>query len=295
MENHFLHADQPSAGQYPYRYTQDDRFQYRVKVQPVAGHLEFYIRCVDTRLPAMADQRAFMGNPKRQYNVAQDPADRLDNQLKATQRAKRKVRLLCMEAGVDRLFTFTTRAFLNRDTLLKAWDLFRRVMETHWKNFRYVATIEHHKSGQLHIHAGLSGFHNINHLRKIWHTCLNRVLGRDQSLVHGPDSPGNVNIPKSRSRTRHTGVKGAMAIAGYIAKYVGKELTQAFNRKRYLHTKNVTLSPAQSQWLKADNIEQAILETAERYDFVDLLGDMKTFKGSAFIRVHLDDFPPPPF
>lgn len=291
----FTHPDTPTPGQYPHRYTQDDRFQYRVRVQPVAGHLEFYIRAVDTRLPAMADYRAFIGSPKRLYNVAQDPSDRLDNQLKATQRAQRKIRLLCMEAGVDRLFTFTTRGFLARDTLLKAWDLFRRTMERHWKNFRYVATIENHKSGQLHIHAGLSGFHNINHLRKIWHTCLNRTLGRDQSLVHGADSPGNVNIPKSRSRKRHQGVRASMAIAGYIAKYVGKELVEAFNRKRYLHTKNVSITPAQSQWLKADNLTEAIEEAAEHYCFVDLLGDMKTFKGSAFIRVHLDDFPPPPF
>jgi hypothetical protein len=86
-----------------------------------------------------------------------------------------------------------------------------------------------------------------------------------------------------------------MAIAGYIAKYVGKELVEAFNRKRYLHTKNVAISPAQAQWLKADSLFDAVLEVAERHQFVDLLGDLKTFKGSAFIRVHLSDFPPPPF
>lgn len=291
----FDNLDQPPAGKYPHRFTHDDRFQYRVRVQPVAGHLEFYIRAVDTRLPAMADQRAFMGSPRRSFNHEQDPADRLDNQLKATQRAQRKIRLLCMEAGVDRMFTFTTRGLLSRDQLLRAWDMFRRVMERHWNNFRYVATIENHKSGQLHIHAGLSGFHNINHLRRIWQSCLNRVLGRDQSLIHGADSPGTVNIPKTKSRTRHAGVKGAMAIAGYIAKYVGKELVEAFNRKRYLHTKNVSISPAQSQWLKAENLEEAILEAAESYAFVDLLGDLKTFKGSAFIRVHVSDLPPPPF
>jgi hypothetical protein len=289
----FPGLDQPAPGQYPYRYTQDDRFQYRVRIQPVAGHREFYIRAVDTRLPAMADQRRFMGSPKRLYNVQQDPADRLDNQLKATQRAKRKVRLLCMEAGVDRMFTFTTRALLDRDLLLKAWDRFRRVMEANWKEFRYVATIEPHKSGQLHIHAGMSGFHNINHLRKLWHSCLNRALGRSQTLVHGSDSPGNVNIPKTRSRTRYAGVKGATAIAGYIAKYVGKELTEDFNRKKYLHTKNVKLNPAFSLWLEADDLGEAITEVARYYGFVECLDDLKVFKGSAFIRLHLDDLPPP--
>lgn len=293
----FDSLDSPPPGAYPYRYTDDDRFQFRVRVQPVAGHLEFYVRAVDTRLPAMAADRAWHGNPKRQYRVEQTPAERFSNQLKATQRAQRQVRLLCMEAGVDRLFTFTVRAchHLDRNTLLKAWDMFRRIMERHFHNFRYVATLEHHKSGELHIHAGLSGFHNINHLRRIWHTCLNRTLGRDQSLVTGPDSPGNVNIPKSRSKKRHSGVKGCIAIASYIAKYVGKDMVEAFNRKRYLHTKNVKITPAQAQWLKSDNLVDAVFEAAQLYSFTECLDNLKTFKGSAFIRVHLDELPPPPF
>jgi len=86
-----------------------------------------------------------------------------------------------------------------------------------------------------------------------------------------------------------------MAIAGYIAKYVGKELVEAFNRKRYLHTKNVRITPAQSQWLKADNLADAIAEAAQGHSFDQCLSGLKLFKGSAFIRVHLSEFPPPPF
>lgn len=119
-------------GKFPHRYTHDDRFQYLVKVQPVAGHMEFHIRAADTRLPAMAAERAFHGlnaiGRTRSTPVA-DESKRLDNQLRATQRAQRRIRLLCMEAGVDRLFTFTTRGFLTRDQLLQAWDSFRRFME----------------------------------------------------------------------------------------------------------------------------------------------------------------------
>lgn len=291
MEIDFL---SPAKGQFPHRFTQDDRFQYRVRVQPVAEHLEFYVRAVDTRLPAMAAERAFMGGGvKRVLRPAQCEHDRLDNQLKATQRAQRKIRLLCMEAGVDRLFTFTTRGHMDRDLLQKAWDLFRRSMESRFQNFKYVATVEHHKTGQLHIHAGLSGYHNINHLRKLWQTCLNRVRGRCQSLVHGSDSPGAVNIPPSRRR--HQGVRGSTAIASYIAKYVGKELTQAFNRKRYWHTKNVKITPAQSQWLKAESLFDAVVESAGLYGFTDCMDDLKLFKGSAFIRVHCSALEPPPF
>lgn len=302
MEIDLPGPDAPSPGQYPYRFTQDDRFQYRVKIQPVAGHLEFYIAPVDTRLPAMAAERAFMGNPKRQFTSVQDPADRLDNQLKATQRAQRRIRLLCMEARVDRMFTFTIRntgVLVPRATVLHAWDLFRRVMEKHWKNYRHVATMETHKSGQFHIHAGLSGFHNINHLRRIWHSCLNRALGRSQMLTSGSDTPGHVYVPPSKTGKRREGVKGSIAIACYIAKYVGKDVDrdddESFNRKRYFHTKNIVVSPSRSLWLKADEYMQAIMEVARQFQFEHCLSDLKLFKGKAFIRVPISAFPPPPF
>lgn len=286
----------PAKGQFPHRFTQDDRFQYRVKVQPVAGHLEFYIRPVDTRLPAMAAARDFMGGGiKRVLPAVHDESKRLDNQLRATQRAQRKIRLLCMEAGVDRLFTFTTRGFLSRAELLKAWNSFRLVMEKAFIDFRYVATIEHHKSGQLHIHAGLAGYHNINHLRRIWQNCLNRVRGRCLTLIHGPDSPGTVNIPKTRNYRTYVGVRGSASIACYISKYVGKGPAAEFNRKRYMHTKNIKVQSAQSQWLKADGLFEAVMEVASMYGFSHLMGDLKLFKSSAFVRVFVPDLEPPPF
>lgn len=285
-------------GKFPHRFTQDDRFQYSVKVQPVAGHLEFYVRAADTRLPAMAAERAFHGfnliGRTRSAPVA-DESKRLDNQLRAAQRAQRRIRLLCMEAGVDRLFTFTTRGLLTRDQLLSAWDRFRRVAEGAYPEFRYVATIENHKSGQLHIHAGLRGFYCINHLRRLWQSALNRVLGRDQSLIHGSDSPGTVNIPKTRTRKRYAGVQGTIAIAGYIAKYVGKQLTADFNRKKYLHSKNVVVKPSVTRWLSSETLWDALVEAARRFGFTDRMGDAKFFGGSAFVRVGVSDLDPPPF
>jgi hypothetical protein len=60
-----------------------------------------------------------------------------------------------------------------------------------------------------------------------------------------------------------------------------------------LHTKNVKLNPAFSLWLEADDLGEAITEVARYYGFVECLDDLKVFKGSAFIRLHLDDLPPP--
>lgn len=286
----------PPAGKYPYRLSTEDRFQPRVRVQPVADHLEIDIRYVDTRLAAAADRRAWMGFP-RTHSVKSEE-ERQDNILRATQRAQRRVRLLCMEARVDRMFTFTTRQVLDRDTLLHAWDLFRRGMERHYSCFRYVATMELHpkgKPGHIHIHAGVAGFYNINVLRRLWHHALNTVMGRPLTMTSGPESPGNVNVPPSKRR--HHGIRAALAIASYIAKYVGKGLLQAFNRKRYLQSKSIKLSPAQSKWLQAESMDDALVEVCTRYDLPENLDACTVHRRglSVFIRVPIEALPPPPF
>ena len=156
MDTEPVFSLEPSPGQFPYRHTEDDRFQYRVKVQPVAGQLEFSIRCVDTRLAALAARRAWEGYPLRVGPALE--TDREDNVRKAILRAKGRVKLLAMEARVDRLLTFTIRKVgdvcMEYDTVLKAWDLFRRLAVQADKNFHYVAAPEVQKNGQFHIHAG---------------------------------------------------------------------------------------------------------------------------------------------
>ena len=59
-----LDLSSPPPGKYPYRFTQDDRFQYRVKVQPAGDSLEFVVRSADTRRYADADYRSFHGVPR---------------------------------------------------------------------------------------------------------------------------------------------------------------------------------------------------------------------------------------
>lgn len=268
MENDQFDID-PPPGKFPYKYTQDERFQYRVKVQPVAGHLEFSVRPVDTRLAAMAAMRAWMGYPKR--IGPKEDTDREDNIRKAKLRAKSMIKLYAMEMGVDRLLTFTIRKtdqLMEYDQVLKAWDLFRR-MAVRWdKGFTYIAAPEAQKNGQIHIHAGVSGFINVRILTRMWQSALNRVLKRPQSLVHGPDSPGTCNVTKA---LRGQLLTKARNIARYIAKYVGKSLESGFNRKAYFHTVGVKITPAQAQWLEAEDRESAIVEVMRKYGFIESL------------------------
>lgn len=271
MDSDIPFSTEQVAGNFPFRHTQDDRFQYRVKIQPVAGQLEFSVRCCDTRLWADAAKRDWMGRPLR---IGPSPdTDRLDNIRKAKLRAKAQVKLLAMELGVDRLLTFTIRkvgdSCMEYDTVLKAWDYFRR-MALRWdKTFAYVAAPEVQKNGQYHVHAGVRGFVNVRILTRMWQSALNRVLGRSQLLVNGADSPGTVNVTKKLNGAT---LQKAKNIARYIAKYIGKALDTGFNRKSHFHTSGIKITPAQAQWLEAQNRDSAVLEVLRQWGLVDDLG-----------------------
>lgn len=292
----------PPPGHFPYRYTQDDRFQYRVKVQPVAGHLEFSIRCVDTRLAANAARREWEGFPVRgvSSSVAKDPDDII---RRSKLRAKGMVRLLALELAIDRMFTFTIRHTgtpLAYDLVLKAWDLFRRSMETAYPDFKYIATPEKQKNGQWHIHAGTHGFMNINVLRRLWHSALNRVLGRSQMLTSGKDSPGHVHIG-TNGHILGDRVRKASKIACYISKYIGKAMDVALNRKKYFHSYGVVITPAQRKWLDASSRDGALVEVMKAYGLWHSDLDAPAVEipvwrrdgNSAWFRVDTEAIPPP--
>jgi len=292
-------TSEPAPGQFPYRLTHEDRFQYRVKVQPVAGQLEFSIRAVDTRLAANAAKRAFEGYPKR---IGPAPeTDRQDNIRKAIWRAKAKVKLLAMECRVDRLLTFTIRktgdACMSYGELLKAWDIFRRMAARADKNFHYVAAPEVQKNGQFHIHAGVHGFINVRNYTRMWQIALNRVLGRSQSLYMGEDSPGTCNVTKRLTGSQCGKSKN---IAKYIAKYIGKALEAGFGRKSYFHTIGIVVTPAKAQWLEAQSRDDAYLEVVQKYDLLwalmsDSISVWNRDGCSAWFTVPAKMAAPPPF
>jgi hypothetical protein len=258
-------------GQFPHRFTHDDRFQYRAKFQPVAGQIECSVRQNDTRLWANAARREWEGRPNRLGPAPE--TDRLDNIRKSKLRAKGQVKLLAMEMGVDRLLTFTIRkvgdSVMDYDTVLKAWDYFRR-MALRWdKTFCYVAAPEVQKNGQFHIHAGVHGFINVRIFTRMWQSALNRVLGRSQKLVTGPDSPGTCNVTKA---VRGATLQKAKNIARYVAKYIGKALDTGFNRKSFFHTTGIAITPAQAQWLESQTRDAAVREVLAGLGLIDQYG-----------------------
>lgn len=295
---------EPVTGQYPYRYTQDDRFQYRVKVQPAGECLEFVVRAADTRLAAIADRNAWLGIGRGPRSAPSDDADREDSIRRSVERSRRMVRLLAINIRADRLVTFTTRFVYDRPTLQVIWDRFHRGCRRLMGGFQYVAVPEPHPSNpeHLHIHVAINGYIPVNRLRKLWHAAICSVDGgaRAHAAAHGgtggKGSPGNVDI---NYRGRSNGVKSTRRIASYIGKYITKDLLPIYNKKRYWVTKGVSLPDAQRKWLSADDLDEAVREVMRMHG---LLVDqeyppLQVWKPGnlAFFWVPVAGLPEPPF
>lgn len=290
--------DQPPPGAYPYRYTSEDRHQYRVKVQPAGECLEFVVRSVDTEKCAEADYRSWAGVARGKRVEPLTDQDRADSVRRSTERAKRMVRLLSLELGADRLLTFTTRDIYALPVLQAIWDRFVRLARTFDGSFAYIAVPEPHKDKEhWHIHAAYKGWININVVRRMWHAAILSVSGRggDRDTA-GVRSPGNVDV---QYRGRAHGIQKARRIAGYISKYITKDLVERFNKKRYWHTKGVLVPEAQRQWLEADNLDGAVREAMRSYGLLvdDQFPVCKVWKPGnlAFFWVESHALEPPPF
>lgn len=295
----------PPPGVFPYRYTQDDRYQYRVKVQPAGESLEFVVRASDTRKAAAADYRAFHGIARGKRLAPADETDRADSLRRSVERSKRMVRLLAIHIKADRLVTFTTRETYDRPTLQIIWDRFHRLARRVCGGFAYVAVPEPHPTNpeHLHIHAATHGWININIIRRCWHAAILSVDGRcrDRALAGdvgatGKGSPGNVDV---QYRGRAHGLAKTRRIASYIGKYITKDVLPLYNKKRYWITKGVRVPDAQRKWLSADNLDDALIEVMREWGLL-VDGEYPAVKvwmpgNLAFFWVPLDGLPDPPF
>ena len=294
----------PPPGTYPHRYTHEDRFQYRVKVQPAGDCLEFVVRASDTRLPAMAEHRAFHGIGRQPRYASTDEDTREDSLRRSVERSRRMVRLLAIQIRADRLVTFTTRATYDRPTLQVIWDRFHRLVRRVCGGFAYIAVPEPHKDREhLHIHAAIHGWVNIKLLRRCWHAAICSVDGSARARVassadgaSGACSPGNVDI---QYRGKSHGLEKTRRIASYIGKYITKDLLPVFNKKRYWCTKGVSVPDAQRKWLQSDNLDDALIEVMREWGLL-VDGEYPAVKfwkpgNLVFFWVPTDSLPAPPF
>lgn len=100
-------------------------------------------------------------------------------------------------------------------------------------------------------------------------------------------------------RGKAHGLAKTRRIATYIGKYITKEVLPIYNKKRYWITKGVKVPECQRKWLKADNLNEAVIEIMRDWGLLvdDEFPALKVWMPGnlAFFWVGLDALPEPPF
>ncbi|MCB0482677.1 MAG: hypothetical protein KDC83_14710 [Flavobacteriales bacterium] len=171
------------------------------------------------------------GGAKRKNNNKSDMSEVVLN--KSQWRARKAVRHLCLSLQTDRLMTLTVRE--NLTDINKAWDCFKyfcKLMRWRYKDqWAYVAAPEFQKRGAVHFHLAIRGYFHANTVRRFW----NRALGQ---------MSGNIDITSPRKRGQNP-----KRIANYISKYITKQDSSEFNRRRYSSGGNIEVPAPLHGWL----------------------------------------------
>ncbi len=248
-----------------------------LKVQPFApGGYEATIRQVN--LPRIGAAMEGL-RPRGKREVPEELS--VESTIKASGRAKRKVRHLCRNMMATHLLTLTRREseeseFWTPEQWAEAWDRLRRLLVRVIGAFPYVAILEQHKKGNYHLHVAWVGKINVHLVRKMW---LSIVGGRGAGNIDAK----HIKVPAGHDRSAR--------IARYISKYVTKsfEDNPRFNKKRYWASKQ-SLEEARRYVLRALTLEDA-MEEVKRLLGLDWARYFKFVSGEGFKAEHVFMFP----
>lgn len=234
---------------------------FRVKVQEFSrGGFEGVITSVNLQRSSDLASMHLSRGPRLERKGDQESID------KSMRRSKRSVRLKCKEMGADHLVTFTTRDTTSRDVLKARWAKFTDNVAYHLaRKFQYVCVCEEHPTNRehLHLHVAIRGRLSAREM-VIFRRCWYIALGGN-GKERGAAAPGGFNI-------RHIRVRGGIhrradKIASYISKYITKDATGEFNKKRYWCSR-IDLMEARTYWLKANTLQEALAEFCVDFQFV---------------------------
>ena len=151
----------------------------------------------------------------------EEEEDAASNRLRATRRARTKVRRLCKAKGLTTLLTLTYREnMIDRDRMLRDFDVFVKRVRRVIPGLEYVCAFERQKRGAWHAHIAVRKvLSHYSHAGKLVQSyALLRSMWRG---VVGVDN-GNIDVSRNR-RVQRSSAK----LAGYLSKYIGKTFDQA--------------------------------------------------------------------
>lgn len=170
---------------------------------------------------------------KRSWHHHEKTATNRDEQNEAVirsavSRAKSTVMRKCLAIDAYRMVTLTMPGdtYFNDQDIDEAWLMFRAWLQRlRRKNlrFHYVAVPEKQGRGAWHFHVAVNEFIPIKVIQREW----NQIGG------------GNVDVKHFKNRFTSSKTEGC---AGYIAKYIGKELeSSVFSRNRYRTSQGIKI------------------------------------------------------
>lgn len=137
--------------------------------------------------------------------------------------------VLCNQFELFCTFTLDPKKFPNRDNFSSCYNRMSRWLESqrvsHSPDLKYLVVPEKHKKGGYHFHALLSNFNGT--LRDSGHKNNNRTVYNMTGWRVGFSTA--VKIPADE-----VGV-----VSRYVRKYITKEMSKEFGRKRYLCSRNL--------------------------------------------------------
>jgi azurin len=159
---------------------------------------------------------------------------------KSQQRARKNLRHKCLSIKAETMITCTFKELVT--DLDSAWPVFKYFIKLmnkfnvnrFTKGFHYVVVPEFQKRGAVHFHLATTGRFEYNFVRKLWR----RAAGK---------FGGNIDV----SNPKKGGVKrwSPISIAKYLAKYISKNDSVQFNKKRYSASRGIVLPEPMRGWL----------------------------------------------
>lgn len=198
--------------------------------------------------------------------------NKTQNHSRSVRRSKQHIRWLTKSMQADRLFTLSYRRNeQDREQVKADFKRFLRLVAKGWKgqpgipDWKYCAVLEQQDRGAFHIHCAVKGWQKISFLRAAWY----KALG-GQGNETGEGTPGQVDVTNpEKAKWGHTGRQWkSRKLAAYLTKYLQKTFDDCSSeKKRYWHSKGITLPVVQRFMLGAVSMVGAIIESVNLLNF----------------------------
>ena len=174
---------------------------------------------------------------------------------KSQQRARIQVRRKLMSFDADRMLTLTFKENLTDiDDAWKVFKYFNKLMKFRYRDkWAYVAVPEFQKRGAVHFHLAVSGFYSVSTIRRLWLRACGQYLG-------------NIDITSPRKFGKNSW--NPKRLSNYLSKYMTKNESVDFNKKRYSSGGEIIVPPAVNGWIALGvsivQIMRQVIESATR-------------------------------